>query len=88
MQRAGAIQIRVPRELGLARYSLVRKVRACVMAEAEALTSPPTQEDWRGVVEQISWTPRAFLYRKFLSEEECDELIKGVSRSTCTRPSN
>ncbi|KAG9159886.1 hypothetical protein Leryth_005649 [Lithospermum erythrorhizon] len=27
-------------------------------------------------VTQISWRPRAFLYRNFLTEEECDHLIK------------
>ncbi len=40
------------------------------------------QEEWRGVVEQISWSPRAFLYRKLLSDVECDELIKGVRRDS------
>ncbi|GAB2220359.1 hypothetical protein Droror1_Dr00008006 [Drosera rotundifolia] len=27
-------------------------------------------------VTQLSWNPRAFLYRKFLTEEECDHLIQ------------
>lgn len=36
------------------------------------------QEEWRGVVEQLSWSPRAFLYKKLLSDEECDHLIAGV----------
>ncbi|KAL1223258.1 putative prolyl 4-hydroxylase 7 [Cardamine amara subsp. amara] len=26
-------------------------------------------------VTQLSWTPRAFLYKEFLSNEECDHLI-------------
>lgn len=37
------------------------------------------REDWRGIVEQVSWSPRAFLYRGFLSDKECDALIQGVS---------
>ena len=40
---------------------------------------PPAQEEWRGVVEQISWAPRAFLFKKFLSDDECDHLINHVS---------
>ncbi len=36
------------------------------------------QEMWRGEVEQVSWSPRAFLYKKLLSEEECDHLINHV----------
>lgn len=34
------------------------------------------KEVWRGKVEQLSWEPRAFLYHNFLSDEECDHLIK------------
>lgn len=37
------------------------------------------KEEWRGRVEQISWTPRAFLFRNFLSDEECDDLITGAA---------
>ena len=47
----------------------------------------PSQEEWRGEVEQVSWSPRAFLYKKLLSEEECDHLINHVRRlasSACT----
>ena len=40
------------------------------------------QEEWRGEVEQVSWSPRAFLYKKFLSEEECDHLINHVRYQT------
>ena len=32
-------------------------------------------------MEQVSWSPRAFLYKKLLSEEECDHLINHVRRS-------
>lgn len=37
------------------------------------------QEDtstWRGEVVRLSWKPRAFLYKKLLTEEECDHLKK------------
>ncbi|KAL6960150.1 putative prolyl 4-hydroxylase 7, partial [Sarracenia purpurea var. burkii] len=27
-------------------------------------------------VTQISWHPRAFIYRRFLTDEECDHLIR------------
>ena len=34
------------------------------------------QEDWRGEILQLSWAPRSFVLKGFLSEEECDHLIK------------
>lgn len=37
------------------------------------------QEEWRGRVEQVSWSPRAFLYRGFLSDEECEAMISGTT---------
>ncbi|KAK4757060.1 hypothetical protein SAY87_007187 [Trapa incisa] len=37
---------------------------------ASSLTFDPTR------VTQLSWNPRAFLYRGFLSHEECDHLVK------------
>ncbi len=37
------------------------------------------QEEWRGEVIHLSWAPRAFLLKGFLSDEECDHLIKLVS---------
>lgn len=36
------------------------------------------QEEWRGEVVHLSWSPRAFLLKGFLSDEECDHLIKLV----------
>uniref|UniRef100_A0A7S3QKD7 procollagen-proline 4-dioxygenase n=1 Tax=Dunaliella tertiolecta TaxID=3047 RepID=A0A7S3QKD7_DUNTE len=33
------------------------------------------QEEWRGEVIHLSWSPRAFLLKGFLSDEECDHLI-------------
>eukprot|EP00884_Botryococcus_braunii_P010199 jgi/Botrbrau1/19180/Bobra.0077s0088.2 len=30
---------------------------------------------WTGSVEVVSWSPRAFLYKNFLTEEECDYII-------------
>lgn len=32
-------------------------------------------EEWRGAVDPISWAPRAFALRGFLSPQECDHLI-------------
>ena len=34
---------------------------------------------WRGEVKQISWSPRAFVFKGLLSDEECDYLINNVS---------
>ena len=34
------------------------------------------QVEWTGAVEQLSWKPRIFRYKAFLSDEECDHLIK------------
>lgn len=33
------------------------------------------QEEWRGEVIQLSWSPRAFLLKGFLSKAECEHLI-------------
>ena len=44
------------------------------------------QELWRGEVKQLSWSPRAFLLKGFLSEQECDYLIGKVCDSTVPRP--
>lgn len=36
---------------------------------------PQIQEDWHGEILQLSWAPRAFLLKGFLSGDECDHLI-------------
>jgi prolyl 4-hydroxylase len=33
------------------------------------------QETWRGEIVQLSWAPRAYLLKGFLSPEECQHLI-------------
>lgn len=42
------------------------------------------EEEWRGEVIQLSWAPRAFLLKNFLSPEECEHL-KAQARSTMTK---
>ncbi|KAL4452128.1 hypothetical protein ABPG75_007790 [Micractinium tetrahymenae] len=42
------------------------------------------QELWRGKVEQVSWSPRAFLYHNFLSDEECEHL-KALAKKRLTK---
>lgn len=37
------------------------------------------QDKWRGEVVELSWEPRAFLFKKFMTDEECDSVIKMVS---------
>jgi hypothetical protein len=34
--------------------------------------------EWDGEVQQLSWAPRLFLYKRFLSDAECDHLIDKV----------
>jgi hypothetical protein len=36
------------------------------------------QEEWRGEIIHLTWLPRSFLLKAFLSDEECDHLIKLV----------
>lgn len=36
---------------------------------------PKTQEEWRGRVTPVSWSPRAFVLEGFLTDEEADHLI-------------
>ncbi|GFR41472.1 hypothetical protein Agub_g2162 [Astrephomene gubernaculifera] len=33
------------------------------------------QEEWRGEIVHLSWSPRAFLLKGFLSDEECEHII-------------
>ena len=37
------------------------------------------QEEWRGEVVEVSWVPRAFLLKNFLSDKECQHFINKVS---------
>lgn len=37
------------------------------------------QEEWRGEIVHLSWSPRAFIVKNFLSDEECDHLINKAS---------
>ena len=40
-----------------------------------------SQEEWRGEIIQLSWSPRAFLLKGFLSQAECDHIIKKATPS-------
>ena len=43
------------------------------------------QELWRGEVKQLSWSPRSFLLKGFLSDKECEYMInKGGGQSSCS----
>eukprot|EP00884_Botryococcus_braunii_P010482 jgi/Botrbrau1/19435/Bobra.0338s0058.2 len=37
---------------------------------------PNGKEAWRGEVIEVSWKPRAFLFKKFLTWDECDYLVR------------
>ena len=43
------------------------------------------QDFWEGEVVEVSWKPRVFLFKGFLSEEECDHMIDIVSVCDCAR---
>lgn len=43
-------------------------------------------EEWHGEVVRLSWKPRAFLFKKFLTDEECDHLVN-MSRPSLTKSS-
>jgi len=58
------------------RLWLYIRLRPCESRNADAWT----QEEWRGEVQHLSWSPRAFLLKGFLSDEECDHLIEMVRR--------
>lgn len=47
---------------------------------------PVLQEDWRGEILQLSWAPRSFLLKGFLSDEECAHLIK-LAKPSMTKSS-
>jgi hypothetical protein len=34
--------------------------------------------EWRGRVVRLSWRPRVFLWKDFLTEAECDHLVTMV----------
>lgn len=51
-----------------------------VIRSGPAMTSCLLAQDkWRGEVVELSWEPRAFLFKNFMTDEECDTLIAKVS---------
>eukprot|EP00775_Hariotina_reticulata_P001675 gene1675-2018_t len=42
---------------------------------ADSIGYGELEEEWRGEIEQLSWKPRAFVARGFLSDEECQHII-------------
>eukprot|EP00775_Hariotina_reticulata_P002059 gene2059-2379_t len=43
--------------------------------EAQVVMVDAAQPEWTGEIEQLSWKPRAYLMRHFLSEAECDHIV-------------
>lgn len=37
------------------------------------------QDHWTGEVIELSWEPRAFLFKEFMTDAECDHFIQKVS---------
>nr|CAD1840354.1 unnamed protein product [Ananas comosus var. bracteatus] len=58
----------------LAVLSLLFVVSLTLVLREETSGGPVTFDPAR--VTQVSWKPRVFLYKRFLSDEECDHLIK------------
>jgi hypothetical protein len=54
-------------------------LHAICISMCYVLLSHTPQEEWRGEIEQLSWKPRAFLAKGFLSDEEADHIINMVS---------
>ena len=48
------------------------------LSASVAETAAPSQELWRGEVKQLSWNPRSFLLKGFLSDKECEYMINKV----------
>ncbi len=46
-----------------------------LLKKLRMLMPSSSQEEWRGEIVHISWSPRAFLLKNFLTDEECDHLI-------------
>ncbi|KAI8463183.1 MAG: hypothetical protein J3K34DRAFT_381121 [Monoraphidium minutum] len=52
--------------------------------EEVVLTYGEEESEWRGKVVRLSWRPRAFLWKNFLTEAECDHLVT-MSRASLTK---
>ena len=51
----------------------------CVRNDIELMCCLQARDKWTGEVVELSWEPRAFLFKKFMTDEECDSLIAKVS---------
>jgi hypothetical protein len=49
-------------------------------------TETSVQEEWRGEIIQLSWQPRSYLLKGFLTHEECDHLI-GMAKPSMRKSS-
>ncbi|KAF8057290.1 Abcc2 [Scenedesmus sp. PABB004] len=72
MARQGVGGRRAPRWA----LALALTAAAATVAGGDAVGYGVVEENWRGEVEQLSWSPRAFLFRGFLSDAECEHIIK------------
>lgn len=50
--------------------------RGIIKGTGHTLGFGELEEEWRGEIIHLSWSPRAFLLKGFLSDEECDFLVK------------
>lgn len=49
-----------------------------IMGSGKTVGFGELEEEWRGEVIRLSWSPRAFLLKGFLTDDECKHLIKEV----------
>eukprot|EP00798_Chlamydomonas_sp_ICE-L_P012778 gene12778-16035_t len=57
-------------------FTSVYAFDASVTGSGHSVGFGELEEEWRGEVIHLSWNPRAFLLKGFLSEEECDHIIE------------
>lgn len=79
------------RARALAQWAAALLVLCCARAATGFSVTPGgtmgygiLQEEWRGQVLRLSWRPRAYLFKHFLSDEECDHLI-AISKDQLTK---
>lgn len=53
---------------------------AATHAAADSGACTRAQEQWRGEVARLSWQPRAYVLKGFLSDAEADHIISLVRR--------
>ena len=59
-----------------------RRHKGAPLLRSESLSSETREQPW---LEQLSWHPRAWVFHGFLSQEECEHLIKQARETSSSR---